>query len=63
MPYQASKLFFDWVVNYNYLKILTIKNESLDIISMIHKISLNFDKNKINSFFNFVSDQNYRGAD
>ena len=60
--YQASKLFFDWVVNYNYLKILTIKNENLDIISMIHKISLNFDKNKINSFFNFVSDQNYRGA-
>ncbi len=60
--YQASKFFFDWVVNNNYLKILTIKDENLHVISMIHKISLNYDKNKINSFFNFVSDQNYRGA-
>jgi len=60
--YRASSLFYDWAFKKNYIKMYTTEIKSGEVTSMIQTISTTINKVPILSFFNYISDEEYKGV-
>lgn len=59
--YLASCFFYKWAFSQNYINIYTSESKADEITSMIQSISTTVNQIQIESFFNYITDEEHKG--